>query len=270
MQQMSRPPTIPTIRIRSPSLEYATKTHKMQDREGLLANDADREKSWQPADFENARPSKRNTISSAIKDYFYLIATALLLLIVTLQLAILHALSPASCALQIGTEHHDPSPAFPVEIAQWRADPSFAPLTAAAFLSPAVQGKWETLLPPSAAASFPADGLVYNSTSLTHQLHCVYIMGKIFSAVLTHAADMPEPEDYEAHFLHCVDYMRQAAMCAGDVAIEPRGERAGEKGPVSLENAFNGRHVCKEYGAVRGYLEEQLREGKRDILPLDD
>lgn len=28
-----------------------------------------------------------------------------------------------------------------------------------------------------------------------------YIMGKIFSAVFTKAAEIPEPDDYEAHFL---------------------------------------------------------------------
>lgn len=85
------------------------------------------------------------------------------------------------------------------------------------------------------------DASVYNSTSVTHQIHCVYIMGKIFSAVMTGSPNMPEPNDYEAHFLHCVDYMRQAAMCAGDLAIEPRGEN-GQPGMVNLENAFNGLH----------------------------
>lgn len=85
---------------------------------------------------------------------------------------------------------------------------------------------------------------------------------------------MPEPNDYEAHFLHCVDYMRQAAMCAGDLAIEPRGEN-GQPGMVNLENAFNGLHgkfnldegakiivnsfayfelVCKDYSQVKDYL----------------
>lgn len=104
-------------------------------------------------------------------------------------------------------------------------------------------------------------------------------MGKIFSAVLTKSPNMPEPEDYEAHFLHCVDYMRQAAMCAGDVAIEPRGEN-GQPGQVNLVNAFNGLHgkfwilespyrlyeskeirltdhhitVCKDYSQVKSYL----------------
>lgn len=66
-------------------------------------------------------------------------------------------------------------------------------------------------------------------------------MGKIFSAVLTGSPNLPEPNDYEAHFLHCVDYMRQAAMCAGDLAIEPRGEN-GKPAQVNLVNAFNGLH----------------------------
>lgn len=82
--------------------------------------------------------------------------------------------------------------------------------------------------------------LTYNSTSVTHQLHCVWFMGKTFSAVVT-GGDIPEPDDYEAHFLHCVDYMRQAAMCAGDVAIEPRGEN-DQPGHANLVNAFNGLH----------------------------
>lgn len=75
-------------------------------------------------------------------------------------------------------------------------------------------------------------------------------MGKIFSAVLTNSPDLPEPDDYEAHFLHCIDYMRQAAMCAGDLAIEPRGEN-GQPGPVNLDNAFNGQHGENSYSSPR-------------------
>ncbi|KAL2273285.1 hypothetical protein FJTKL_04799 [Diaporthe vaccinii] len=167
------------------------------------------------------------------------------------------------------TQEHDSSmfAPIPTEVVQWKADYDFVPLNATEFLNPKVQTKWESLYP--AGAGFGPDGLVYNSTSVTHQLHCVYIMGKIFSAVLTNSPDLPEPDDYEAHFLHCIDYMRQAAMCAGDLAVEPRGEN-GQPGPVNLDNAFNGHHVCKDYTQVKSYLEEQVRDGKRNILPLDD
>lgn len=58
--------------------------------------------------------------------------------------------------------------------------------------------------------------------------------------------------------------------CAGDVAIEPRGDREGERGPVALENAFRGVHYCKSWEGVRGYLEDEIRAGRREVLPLDD
>ncbi|KAK8042952.1 hypothetical protein PG994_013435 [Apiospora phragmitis] len=147
---------------------------------------------------------------------------------------------------------------------------------------------------PTSGSNFGEDEKVYNTTSATHQIHCVYIMGKIFSSVLSNSTDIGIPSDYEAHFLHCVDYMRQAAMCAGDVAIEPRDDN-GSPGPVTLENAFNGYHVCKNYGQVKSYLEgeplaswlitpimrsnkliayqlvvEQVKDGLRNILPIDD
>jgi hypothetical protein len=66
-------------------------------------------------------------------------------------------------------------------------------------------------------------------------------MAKIFSAVVTKSSTIPEAADYEAHFLHCADYMRQAAMCAGDMTLEPRGEN-GKPAEVTLDNAFNGIH----------------------------
>lgn len=66
-------------------------------------------------------------------------------------------------------------------------------------------------------------------------------MGKAFSAVVSGSPDVPEPDDLAPHFLHCVDYMRQAAMCAGDLTIEPRGEN-GLPGNANLINAFNGLH----------------------------
>ncbi|KAJ0118621.1 hypothetical protein J7T55_012873 [Diaporthe amygdali] len=205
----------------------------------------------------------------ALAKYRWFITTGLLGIILGFQLVIWNQIrnTTTTCSPQVGGDHVEETKYFPTEVVQWKADYEFVPLNATEFLDPKVQTKWETLYP--AGAGFGPGGLVYNSTSVTHQLHCVYIMGKIFSAVLTNSPDLPEPDDYEAHFLHCIDYMRQAAMCAGDLAVEPRGED-GQPGPVNLDNAFNGRHVCKDYTQVKSYLEEQLSEGKRNILPLDD
>ncbi|KAJ4419797.1 hypothetical protein N0V82_004732 [Gnomoniopsis sp. IMI 355080] len=216
--------------------------------------------------------SRRSAVTSHIdiREYWWLITAGMLGIIIGLQLVIWHEIKTQSCdtMVQVGSDYNRKSPIFGTEIVKWNADPEFTPLNATEFLKPEVQAKWETLYPDGAGFVGP-DASVYNSTSVTHQIHCVYIMGKIFSAVLTGSPDMPEANDYEAHFLHCVDYMRQAAMCAGDLAIEPRGEN-GQPGPVNLENAFNGLHVCKNYGEVKSYLTEQVKDGLRNILPLDD
>ncbi|KAH8658466.1 hypothetical protein BX600DRAFT_469162 [Xylariales sp. PMI_506] len=228
-------------------------------------------KDWRSTSFRGGRKSA-STLVTALRDYWWIYTTGFLILIIGLQLAIWHDVRTRmpSSAGQVGGDYKNEGPIFSTEVVQWRADPDFTPLTASAFLDPKIQAKWETLYPEGAGfVGGPNSIEIYNSTSVTHQIHCVYIMGKIFSAVLTKSSNIPEFDDYEAHFLHCVDYMRQAAMCAGDVAIEPRGEN-GRPAPVSLDNAFNGLHVCKNYNQVKSYLTDQVREGARNILPLDD
>lgn len=47
--------------------------------------------------------------------------------------------------------------------------------------------------------------------------------------------------DYQSHYLHCIDYLRQAVMCAGDVALEPHAPTDGpDNGP--LDGGWNGIH----------------------------
>jgi hypothetical protein len=55
------------------------------------------------------------------------------------------------------------------------------------------------------------------TTSLTHQLHCIYIMAQAYSGLTSNTT---LPMDTHWHIIHCFDYMRQSVMCAADVAIE--------------------------------------------------
>ncbi|KAH8884352.1 hypothetical protein GQ53DRAFT_829829 [Thozetella sp. PMI_491] len=251
-----------------------------EDRDELLANSdvesspVDDDKEWTMAGYRASRRPAGQSIISRLKEYWWIYTTGLLVTIVGLQLAIWHDIRSRSIGSgslsQVGGDYLNKGPLFDTNVVQWKADYDYVPLTAKEFLEPKVRTKWETLIPTGAAfVGSPTSDMVYNSTSVTHQLHCVYIMAKIFSAVLTHSPDIPEPESYEEHFLHCADYMRQAAMCNGDVTLEPRGEN-GQPGLVSLDNAFNGLHVCKDYSQVKNYLEKELRDGHRNILPLDD
>ena len=95
------------------------------------------------------------------------------------------------------------------------------------------------------------------------------------------------PADYHSHYLHCIDYLRQATMCAGDVAVEAHEpDDADDNGP--LDGGWSGHHVCKDYRQVTSYLEGescrplsltiwssandigQIRDGVRTVLPIDD
>ena len=109
-------------------------------------------------------------------------------------------------------------------------------------------------------------------------------MAQIYSR-LESGAKTSLPAEYQSHYLHCVDYLRQAIMCSGDVAMEAHtpGE-SGDNGP--LDGGWSGYHgkrislfgllfhqqagrfllsildrmlrdttVCKDYSQVIHYLE---------------
>lgn len=98
------------------------------------------------------------------------------------------------------------------------------------------------------------------------------MMARIFSGVTTDRTS-GLPTDYHDHFLHCIDYLRQAVMCTADLALEAHDiNDADDLGP--LDGGWSGHHgtffctfqsdddrtdhsnaVCKDYGEVISYLE---------------
>lgn len=66
------------------------------------------------------------------------------------------------------------------------------------------------------------------------------MMGRIYSGITTNRTQFL-PTDYHSHFLHCIDYLRQAIMCAGDMALELHSPTdSDDLGP--LDGGWNGRH----------------------------
>ncbi|KAL5905973.1 hypothetical protein ACKVV1_010386 [Pyricularia oryzae] len=58
-------------------------------------------------------------------------------------------------------------------------------------------------------------------------------------------------------------------MCAGDVAMEPHSPTdADDNGPG--DGSWAGYHVCKDYSQVTNYIEGEIRDGVRTVLPIDD
>lgn len=97
------------------------------------------------------------------------------------------------------------------------------------------------------------------------------MMGRMYSALQDNRSELLE-KGSDTHYFHCIDYIRQAVMCAGDVALEPHSENDGpDNGP--LDGGWNGIHgnkplpmigltqstnwtpVCKNYDEVIGYIE---------------
>lgn len=93
------------------------------------------------------------------------------------------------------------------------------------------------------------------STSVTHQLHCLYMIMNSYNDLAT-GNYVPPPiqvEDPHWHIAHCFDYIRQAIMCAADTALE--GQETTFPEGIGGTDGWNVRHVCKRYGDVYAWLE---------------
>jgi len=55
------------------------------------------------------------------------------------------------------------------------------------------------------------------TTSMTHQLHCLYAIVQTYSGLKSNAT---LEEDHHWHMIHCFDYLRQTIMCHADMALE--------------------------------------------------
>ncbi|KAH6676942.1 hypothetical protein F5X68DRAFT_245980 [Plectosphaerella plurivora] len=170
-----------------------------------------------------------------------------------------------SCPQQVGGEPSGEDPPFDLKVIKWEADATFVPNNTVEFFEPLTVDRWKTLLPESAHRG---DSETFSTTSMTHQLHCLFMMGRVYAGV-THDRTAELPHDYHAHFLHCIDYLRQGVMCTGDVALEPHmPSDSDDLGPK--DGGWNGMHVCKDYSQVLQSLNEEIEEGVRTVLPIDD
>jgi len=79
------------------------------------------------------------------------------------------------------------------------------------------------------------------------------MIARIFSGV-TSGRVRDIPEDYNFHFMHCVDSVRQGIMCSADLAVEVHESKYSDDfGPE--DGWWSGHHVCKDYSKVISYLE---------------
>ncbi|KAJ4289075.1 hypothetical protein N0V90_011417 [Kalmusia sp. IMI 367209] len=215
------------------------------------------------------RKSRTSILVARFRRFRWIIDVVLLLVNISLSILLLRNFKQenSSSLIQVGGDFMGTGPDFPTKIVKFAADASFVPNDTTEFFSAATLEKWSTMMPVGAGWGAATDSTFF-TTSMTHQLHCVFMMARIYAGLTANMSDTL-PSDYHSHYLHCVDYLRQGVMCSADLTMEPHEQTdADDNGP--LDGSWNGHHVCKDYGHVIPYLEEQIDEGIRKVLPIDD
>ncbi|KAF2115911.1 hypothetical protein BDV96DRAFT_612495 [Lophiotrema nucula] len=168
------------------------------------------------------------------------------------------------------------APQFSQQIVTFKPDERFSPEEPLAFFSNDTLNAWLSIVPeglgyvevkePSKHDNLPhpihdyPDKTVF-TTSMTHQLHCLYTIIEAYNTLqIAVASPGVSPIKMPWHINHCFEYMRQAVMCAGDVALEgaettfPRGKNGEDLGG---SDGWDAKHVCKDYNEVYNYLEKE-------------
>ena len=163
------------------------------------------------------------------------------------------------------------------QIVSFKHDPVFAPENASDFWKHDTQQAWLGIVPEGLGYVEIKDAGRYSNlphpihdytrqtvftTSMTHQLHCLYTILEAYNTLQV-SVDLGFANQVKMpwHVNHCFDYIRQAIMCAGDVALE--GAATTFPGdPVTGEDrggsdGWDAKHVCKDYSQVYAYLERE-------------
>lgn len=154
-------------------------------------------------------------------------------------------------------------------------DLGFVPENGTEFFTEEVRQKWLGIVPkglgyvevhdPSMYDNLPLRPLegpgiantVY-TTSVTHQLHCLYNIAQVYSGLISDPSLIPE--QMQGHLPHCFEYLRQTIMCCGDTALE--GQQTTFPEGFIGSDGWDAKHVCKDYDAIYRHLEENRADNE--------
>ncbi|KFY51133.1 hypothetical protein V496_08914 [Pseudogymnoascus sp. VKM F-4515 (FW-2607)] len=126
-------------------------------------------------------------------------------------------------------------------------------------------------LPPSKLSGNGTDGAEEFSVSLTHQLHCLAMLRDVIVQFGKGSASRfwdQSAKGGDGHAYHCLDYIRQGILCAGDTSLEFVKAEYDDFGNVrsSSVDGAGVAHVCRDWGVVREALEERRVDDQVGIL----
>ncbi|CAJ2506774.1 Uu.00g079600.m01.CDS01 [Anthostomella pinea] len=207
---------------------------------------------------------KANQVLTALKSHRWLVDTFLLLVVIALLLEKNWAHCSNNHFFEGAGDVTGFAPQFSQQVKSFSPDPGFVPENMSEFFSEETRKKWLDLVPKGLGyldiknpkdydnLPTPLDQFTHQfvvTTSMTHQLHCLYSIAGAYSALMSDKSRLPT-ETW--HISHCFDYLRQGIMCAGDVALE--GEQTTFPRGFDGSDGWDAKHVCKDYNQVLDYL----------------
>ncbi|KAF9692899.1 hypothetical protein EKO04_009006 [Ascochyta lentis] len=110
-------------------------------------------------------------------------------------------------------------------------------------------------LPP--AMHFPSlpQKSIYSIAAI-HQLHCLYRLTAFTDSLVLQmrAGNLTLDEAGLVHNNHCIDYLRNAVVCAADTTLEGQAVARGGR-EVPGTDGMGGVHVCRDWEGVVGWAE---------------
>ncbi|KAI2466003.1 hypothetical protein F4781DRAFT_407182 [Annulohypoxylon bovei var. microspora] len=226
-----------------------------------------------------SRAEKKETESglrAVLKEYWWMVDTFLLVVIIVLLLGSSWTGHSRYHLFEGGGDLTGFAPEFSQKITTFSPDPGFVPENTSEFFSRETKQKWLSLVPkglgylkikdaesydnlPARLNSYHNDFVV--TSSMTHQLHCLYAIAEAYSALTSDVSRVPKETPW--HLNHCFDYLRQGIMCCGDVALE--GEQTSFPEGFDGSDGWDAKHVCKNYEEVLDYLETNRADDKEWI-----
>jgi len=120
-------------------------------------------------------------------------------------------------------------------------------------------------MPPSKKIeNDPEDAEIY-SMSITHQLHC---LGMIRHVIMEYEKGSKSRFAGDGHEYHCLDYIRQAVLCAGDTTLDHAAiikDADGSERRSDFTGA-NSTHQCRDWEAIKSFLIDRRSGDKTGIL----
>lgn len=116
----------------------------------------------------------------------------------------------------------------------------------------------------------PTDNEYHFEPDMLHSLHCINAIRKELSKTFYNGTGYLEGHEHElpafvfgrrwqaTHFDHCLDRLRQAVMCHGDLTPTPLYNFEGY--PLSLGKS--GRHTCRKWAPIREWMDRRGSDGK--------